>query len=468
MLRAARFIGHAGSAGSRILVPEEDRPLTITLIGAGNSGHVCAALFDGNTGGSVRLQLLTGRPDAWSNMQPIVRLPDGRTQQGQIHEVSDSAAELIPRSDIVLWTGPVNATKEVFESIQPFLDISRTAVGTIFAQGLTHVLANRVFGEDVRFFALKNIPWLCRLVKAGEESEIVGAKTSIGVATMNLSEEWVKKVLEPLFVVHSAGKREPVMEVIPDFCQIVFNPANQIIHPACYWAMFRNWHGEPLTGEDEPNVWLYRGMPEIAGEVLGVLDEELQALKDAYFMATGSEGCRGVVPLKQRLLEQYGDQISDKSTLAKMVGTNRAYSMAKAPVVRTDAGVSPNPTHRVVVDDIGWGLCALVSIAERLEAAGYHTPTTMTRMLIEWHQKLMGKEFLVNGRLTGRDCKDLVLARQGDPLELVARVPARTVQPAAAQASRPAPRVHELPAQRLPSPPLMASSAAGAPPRARL
>lgn len=66
--------------------------------------------------------------------------------------------------------------------------------------------------------------------------------------------------------------------------------------------------------------------------------EELQALKKAFFLATGAEGCprpravcrsvstrsfnswdphvrhRGnhVIPLATRLLEQYGDQIADK------------------------------------------------------------------------------------------------------------------------------------------------------------
>jgi len=70
-----------------------------------------------------------------------------------------------------------------------------------------------------------------------------------------------------------------------------------------------------------------------------------------------------------KVVDQYGDQIADRSTLAKMVGTNKAYSMARTPVIRTKLGVMPNPNHRVVTDDIGWGLCTLVSIAERLEAA---------------------------------------------------------------------------------------------------
>merc|ERR1712072_1677193 len=89
--------------------------------------------------------------------------------------------------------------------------------------------------------------------------------------------------------------------------------------------------------------------------------------------------------------------------------------------IRTKLGVMPAANHRVVLDDIGWGLCALVSIAERLESAGISTPTTMMRMLIEWHQNLMGKEFLINGRLTGKDCADLVLIRAEDPLDLVVK-----------------------------------------------
>merc|ERR1719277_1879197 len=357
-------------------------------------------------------------------MRPRVQLPNGQEQVGLIHKISKDPAELIPQSDIVLWTGPVTTTKEIFETIRPYLDTRRTAVGTIFAQGLVHLLAQRTFGPDVRFFALRNIPWLCRTVKPGEESVIVGAKTSIGIMTTNCSESWVKEDLEPLFVVQKTGKWEPVIDVLPDFCPIVFNPANQIIHPARYWALFRNWRGQPLSGQSEPSEWLYRGMDEVAGEVLAVLDEELQMLKDAYYEATGAQGCKSVIPLAERLLDQYGDQIEDTSTLAKMVGTNKAYSLAKTPFIRTKLGVMPDPNHRVITDDIGWGLCVLVSIAERLEAAGVHTPTTMMRMLIEWHQNLMDKEFLFNGKLCGRDCADLVLLRPGDALELVARPPA--------------------------------------------
>jgi len=433
MERVAHVVRHVAAQSVLTPVPVAEpsagQPLIVTILGCGNSGHVCAALFEENTKGRIKTQMLTSRPQLWEHgRNPKVTFPDGKVQEGKIHKVSNNPAEVIPQSDIVLWTGPVNAMKEVFENIAPYLNPEKTAVGTIFAQGLSHLLAYRLFGPKVRFFALRNIPWLCRTVTPGEESAIVGEKTSIGVMTMNLSMEYMKNHVEPLFVVQKMGKWEPVMDQLPDFSPVVFNPANQIIHPARYWGLFRNWHGEPLNGQDEPNEWLYRDMDEIAGSCLAVLDEELQMLKNAYYAATGAAGCNEVIPLADRLIVQYGDQISDKSTLAKMVGTNKAYSMAKTPFLRTKLGVMPNPNHRVVLDDIGWGLCVLVSIAERLEeVAGVKTPMTMTKAMIEWHQQMMKKEFLVNGKLRGRDCDGLVLLRSNDPLEHAALAPGQEI-----------------------------------------
>lgn len=434
MQRVTRIVQHvdtqpikSSSAAKSIAVvePSAGHPLNVTILAGGNSGLVCAALFEENTKGRIKTFMLTSRVKLWEHgRNPKVTFPNGAVQEGHIHKVSDDPAEVIPQSDIVLWTGPVNAMKEVFENIAPYLNPEKTAVGTIFAQGLCHLLASRVFGPKVRFFALRNIPWLCRTVTVAEHAEIVGEKASIGVMTINLSMDFVKNHLEPLFVVQKMGKWEPVMEQLPDFSPVVFNPANQIIHPARYWGLFRNWRGEPLKGADEPNEWLYRDMDEVAGNCLQVLDEELQMLKNLYHAATGALGCRDVIPLADRLIAQYGDQIADKSTLAKMVGTNKAYSMAKTPFLRTKLGVMPNPNHRVVLDDIGWGLCVLLSIAERLEeVSGVKTPMTMTKAMIEWHQQMMKKEFLINGKLRGRDCDGLVLLKSNEPLEYAALAP---------------------------------------------
>lgn len=386
---------------------------TVTLIGSGNSAHVCAGLIHSNTSGQWRVQMLTRHPDVFGGRDPTVTLQDGVLRTGKIAKITSVPAEVIPNSDLVIWTGPVHNTKSVYENIAPYVDHKRTVVSTIFGQGLSHILAVRVFGPQVRYVALRNIPWLCRCTKRGYSSEIVGAKTSIEASTINVSQKWVTENMQPLFITPHG----PVINVLPDFCAIVFNPANQIIHPAVYWGLFRRWNGvDPM--KCLPNDgWLYRGMDAVAGGALEALDEELQAIKDAYYNETKMEGCKAVIPLRTRILLQYTSQVADPSTMHGAVGTNKAYSMARTPHIKKNGGVEPHPTHRVVCDDIGWGLCVLVSIATRL-----NVPVTTMKWLIEWHQSFMGKEYLKNGRLEGKDCGELVLLDKNEALELVGGV----------------------------------------------
>jgi len=236
-------------------------------------------------------------------------------------------------------------------------------------------------------------------------------KLFIEAATLNVDQKYLVKEFQPLFMTPHG----PVIKKLPDFCAIVFNPANQIIHPAVYWGLFRKWNGVDPLPKLPNDGWLYRGMDEIAGSVLESLDEELQGIKDAYYAKFPEMiSCKSVIPLKNRILLQYTDQVKQPTTMAKCVGTNVAYSMARTPHLKVKGGVIPIVNHRVVQDDIGWGLCVLVSVGERLGC-----PTTTMRWLIEWHQNFMGKEFILNGKLQGKDVKDLVVLQSSDKLELL-------------------------------------------------
>lgn len=394
-------------------------PKIITIIGSGNSAHVCAGLIHSNTNGAWKLQIFTRHPEVFANNpNPVVELQDGKMRTGLISQVSSDPSQVIPNADIVLWTGPVHATRDAFESVAAHVNVQKTVVSTFFGQGLSHVLATRIFGNTVKFVSFRNIPWLCRCTKKGVSSHIVGAKTFIEAATINVDQDYLTNVMEPLFITPHG----PVIKKLPDFCAIVFNPANQIIHPAVYWGLFRKWNGVDPMDKLPNDGWLYRGMDAIAGGVLAALDEELQNIKDAYFAKfPGMLSCKSVLPLKERILLQYGDQVKVQTTMANVVGTNKAYSMAKTPHLKVGNGVAPIVNHRVVQDDIGWGLCVLVSIGDRL-----NVPTTTMRWLIEWHQKFMGKEFIRNGKLEGKDLKELIVLEASEPLELVGRISSNT------------------------------------------
>ena len=59
---------------------------------------------------------------------------------------------------------------------------------------------------------------------------------------------------------------------------------------------------------------------------------------------------------------------------------------------------------RYFVEDIQFGLCIIKAFAELCDVK---TPTV--DKVIEWGQKLVGKEYLVNGRLNGRDKGELMI-----------------------------------------------------------
>eukprot|EP00050_Salpingoeca_kvevrii_P010758 m.10149 g.10149 ORF g.10149 m.10149 type:complete len:398 (-) comp3061_c0_seq1:96-1289(-) len=367
--------------------------MIITIVGGGNGGHTLAGLAGAVDG--VEVRLLSRRPELFASRQIEVLRPGiggGAPITGRIHKVGSDPAELLPGSDIVIWCGPVVATESVLRMIAPHVQPTAnhmTYVGTLFAQGCVHLLASKVLGPAVPFFAFQSIPWLCQTVVPGRQARIVGKKEYSCIACHLVNFTWIRHALEPCL----GGVK---LLRLNDFSAIVLNPANQIIHPARYWGIFREWDGKPMDADSIP--WLYRDFDNVSAQALEGLDDELQAIKAGLSAQSPALDLDGVKPLGARILAQYGEQVSDSSSLRSIMATNQAYSMAKTPVRVVEGGVAPNPEHRVVQDDIPHGLCVLKDIAEQL---GQETP--WINKMIEWHQELMGKEYLVDGKLCGRD-----------------------------------------------------------------
>lgn len=63
-----------------------------------------------------------------------------------------------------------------------------------------------------------------------------------------------------------------------------------------------------------------------------------------------------IIPLKERVIQQYGEQISDKSTLKTVFSTNVGYSTLKIPVKKVEGGVIPDIDGRIFWEDIPFGL----------------------------------------------------------------------------------------------------------------
>ena len=98
-------------------------------------------------------------------------------------------------------------------------------------------------------------------------------------------------------------------------------------------------------------------------------------------------------------MRRYSRDISNRSTLYKAIQTNAAYQGIKHPVQTTEDGkFVPDFTHRYMTEDLPYGLVVIRGIAE---IVGVQTPNI--DKVLTWCQEKMGKEYLVNSKLQGKD-----------------------------------------------------------------
>ena len=109
-----------------------------------------------------------------------------------------------------------------------------------------------------------------------------------------------------------------------------------------------------------------------------------------------------VVPIHEWLVSTYRHVTGDTSTVGTCFRTGPIQAR-KAPVTETrDGRFIPDFGYRYLTEDVPFGLVATRALAELAEV---HTPTIDEVIL--WSQAAMQRVYLVDGRLRGRDLRDL-------------------------------------------------------------
>ena len=114
-----------------------------------------------------------------------------------------------------------------------------------------------------------------------------------------------------------------------------------------------------------------------------------------------------VIPIDQRICNQYGDSVLDKSCLRTIFATNRGYNNFKVPCKKIGEKYLVNVEARIFTEDIPFGLCILKDLSEMLEIS----VPNITRA-IEWHQKLMNKEYLLDGMINEAEIENTGIPRR--------------------------------------------------------
>ena len=309
----------------------------------------------------------------------------------RIHVTGDP--EEAARSPIIMMVVPAFAHGTILSQLAPHLSKSSTIAVLPARSGLEYQaqdILSKVGQNGCVIIGFQTLPWACRTGEFGHSVIIHGTKKKVGAACLPAKEIGEKaKVFSTLLGTN----------VIPYQSMLELSLANtgQLIHPGIIYSVFADRLEEVFPSENEI-PFFYTSVDEASSKVLSQMSSEVLTIKKVIEERLPGFKMPGVVHLSQWLDEAYGEEILDTSSLAKQFQTNRSYQMFRIPVKKSNDGYRLDVNTRYLTEDVPFGLLVTKGIAS---IVGIETP--VIDEVITNTSAWIGKEYLIDGKLIGRD-----------------------------------------------------------------
>jgi hypothetical protein len=383
--------------------------MKVLLCGGGNAIHVLSSYIGAQPDCDVYiLTLFQGEAERLRQAVPNEGIKCdndlGDDVYGKPVTISEDPSEVAIGSDIVIFAIPSFGHELYLKALKPYLN-KGVILGAMPGEGGFDLCARHVLGDDYvsacNLFALETLPWACRIVEYGKSVEVLGTKKEIDVGITSQEGGSIEPVLQ---ILQKLVGRLPVMKPACNFLAVTLMNINSVWHPTISYGFYRN--KDTTQPFDEPPLF-YQGADEYTGEKLAKVSDEVLEVKRVLLEKYPGLDLSSLHHVREWMLRSYGDDIGDTSSIYKMLLTNKGYRGLTHPMVETVTPEGkkyyPNFNYRYFLEDIPCGLIVTRGIAE---LAGVPCPNMDDVIL--WCQEMMGKEFLVNGKVAG---KDLALTR---------------------------------------------------------
>ncbi len=376
---------------------------TVALCGGGSSAHVLVAMAGRLQDVEMRAWVLESELEAFRRGNEMLCEVAGPTQ-GQSAEYRGTArydsdpATVIPGADVVIFCGPISVYPMWITGLAPYLG-ARAIVGGLFLQGIHLPAMGKKSGlpDSTTYFGFGLYPFASRVVTLGSHVKVLGAKTFVNVCTAGPREREVIPFFQDLIATPMEFRRQP------HFMVCVLSTTNALTHPARMYGIYKDWDGPDTTWDENSVPLFYEEMDEFSANCLERVNEEALRVRDAI-VRRHPELDLSAVRSRHEVFKAYGEHVVDDTSLLTCYRTNLAYQGITTPVEKTEiAGKVKCPAdHRYFQDDIPYGLCVFRYLADRVDVR-----VPEIDRLIVWGQRIMGKEYLVDGALSGGDVTDI-------------------------------------------------------------
>lgn len=359
---------------------------TICICGGGSQGHISAGVIGSKA--RYKVCVLTRRPTAWSHDFITIDLK-GKEYRAQLDIITDQPKEVVPQSDILLIALPGFAIKEELQRISPYVT-KNTIIGCVFGGSGFFIAAQQVFGTEVKAFALQRVPFTGRPIEYGHSGRLKGYKPYLKVACLNIENQ------DEIVSMLNEWYDTPVYK-LSHWLEATLSNSNPLLHPCRMYVMFKDWTPDKVY---DRIPWMYNtDWDDESSQVWVDCDNELHEVMKRLPMNADE------VPL---VLDYYG--CSDISSLTVKMQSIEPFKTVQAHMIEVPGGYKVDSTVRYFTEDIPFGLLLIKAFAEKVKV---NTPTI--DKVIEWAQRVMGKEYIVGNQLVGKDvdegynCNNIVI-----------------------------------------------------------
>jgi len=296
-------------------------------------------------------------------------------------------------ADVIILAVPSFAHGEYFEKFAPHMKPG-TIVGVMPARSGGDILFANKLGDkakDMIFVGFETLPWACRFSEWGKKATILGTKGNILAAVTPRS-----KTAKAIGTLQGLLGAFPLVIETPSNLAISLRNPGQVVHPG---VMYGRWGPESWDGKAKDSKPLfYQGVDDFTEKVLTGMTDELQAVCRKMETIVPGLDLKDACTLKQWYIDCYDGQMTDTSTLKGCMNTNKAYDGLTHPCTEVDGKFMPDLKYRYTAEDVPTGLCFSKGLAELCEI-----PTPTMDKVIMWAQSCLGKEFMVDGKMSGKD-----------------------------------------------------------------
>lgn len=380
----------------------------VTIFGGGNGAHVLAGTSSLVTNAHVTVvDTFQDEAEKWTDAMAAngftIKYNNGQVQSQPAGAVNfkdtKQVEENVRNADIVILCMPAFIHEMVLTNIVSFLQDTCVLVGLPGQAGFEYqaLAILREHEKKCSIVSIETLPWACRIVKYGQEVEVLGTKEEIYASQIEqVKTEDSDSSLSAMGQVQTLLGSKPVLKREMNIIKYTFL-YRPTVHPPIMYAKWKNWDGQPL----ETAPLFYQGVDEEAVKYLDGATNEMIEVANILSTKYPDMDFSGISPMQECFIDEYPDQIEDKETLLSCLKTNRAYDGLVHPMKNTEDGkLEPDFKYRYLTEDVPYGLLIIRQIADMV---GVQTP--LIDEIIEWSQTKLGTEYMKDGKLCSVDRK---------------------------------------------------------------